>query len=175
LARSDDSQELQPPAPVEGGFKDSRHPHGTRIHSRSVQLVRSTTLRPRDARRDELGVPTSCVTVFVGNTVIAPLDQQTRASHSTVLIGNAVPSRCRDIQAMLPAGREGGEPLHGHAARRGATPASSPQLPRSTARSLRSLDLEELARQRIYEFLFVALPVKIRGATGSMVDPVAII
>jgi kynurenine formamidase len=40
---------------------------------------------------------------------------------------------------------------------------------------MESLDLEELARQRIYEFLFVALPLKIRGATGSMVDPVAII
>ena len=40
---------------------------------------------------------------------------------------------------------------------------------------MESLDLEELARRRIYEFLFVALPVKIRGATGSMVDPVAVI
>ena len=40
---------------------------------------------------------------------------------------------------------------------------------------MESLDLEELARQRVYEFLFVALPVKIRGATGSMVDPVAVI
>ncbi len=40
---------------------------------------------------------------------------------------------------------------------------------------MESLDLEELARQRIYEFLFVALPVKIRGATGSMVDPIAVI
>ena len=40
---------------------------------------------------------------------------------------------------------------------------------------MESLDLEELARQRIFEFLFVALPVKIRGATGSMIDPVAVI
>jgi len=40
---------------------------------------------------------------------------------------------------------------------------------------MESLDLEELARSRAYEFLFVALPVKIRGATGSMVDPVAVI
>jgi kynurenine formamidase len=40
---------------------------------------------------------------------------------------------------------------------------------------MESLDLEELARQRIYEFLFIALPVKIRGATGSMVDPVAVV
>ena len=40
---------------------------------------------------------------------------------------------------------------------------------------MEGLDLEEVARQRLYEFLFVALPLKIRGATGSMVDPVAIV
>ncbi len=40
---------------------------------------------------------------------------------------------------------------------------------------MESLDLEALAQERIYEFLFVALPLKIRGATGSMVDPVAIV
>jgi kynurenine formamidase len=40
---------------------------------------------------------------------------------------------------------------------------------------MESLDLEALARQRVYEFLFVALPIKIRGATASMVDPVAIV
>jgi kynurenine formamidase len=39
---------------------------------------------------------------------------------------------------------------------------------------MESLDLEELARERVYEFLFVALPVKIRGATGSWIDPVAV-
>ena len=40
---------------------------------------------------------------------------------------------------------------------------------------MESLDLEALARDRVYEFLFVALPLKIRGATGSMVDPLAIV
>jgi kynurenine formamidase len=40
---------------------------------------------------------------------------------------------------------------------------------------MESLDLEALAQERVYEFLFVALPLKIRGATGSMVDPVAIV
>jgi kynurenine formamidase len=40
---------------------------------------------------------------------------------------------------------------------------------------LESLDLESLAAAQVYEFLFVALPLKIRGATGSMVDPMAII
>jgi kynurenine formamidase len=40
---------------------------------------------------------------------------------------------------------------------------------------MESLDLEELARQRIHEFAFIALPLKIRGATASMIDPVAAI
>jgi kynurenine formamidase len=39
---------------------------------------------------------------------------------------------------------------------------------------LESLDLEELARAGVREFLFVALPLAIRGATGSMLDPVAV-
>ena len=35
------------------------------------------------------------------------------------------------------------------------------------------LNLEELARDLVYEFLFVAAPMKIRGATGSPVRPLA--
>lgn len=38
-----------------------------------------------------------------------------------------------------------------------------------------SVYLEELSRDRVFEFLFIALPVKIEGATGSMLDPVAIV
>ena len=37
------------------------------------------------------------------------------------------------------------------------------------------LNLEELAAAGVYEFLFVALPLKIRGATGSPVRPVALV
>ena len=40
---------------------------------------------------------------------------------------------------------------------------------------MESLDLEELADAGAAEFLFVALPLRIRGATGSMIDPVAVI
>ena len=36
------------------------------------------------------------------------------------------------------------------------------------------VDCEELARDRVYEFCFVCLPLAIRGATGSMVRPVAL-
>jgi kynurenine formamidase len=37
------------------------------------------------------------------------------------------------------------------------------------------LYLEELAADKRYEFTFVALPLKIRGATGSMIRPIAIV
>jgi kynurenine formamidase len=37
------------------------------------------------------------------------------------------------------------------------------------------LNLEELAKKRVYEFLFIATPLKIRGGTGSPVRPIAII
>jgi kynurenine formamidase len=36
------------------------------------------------------------------------------------------------------------------------------------------LDLEALARDGIYTFLFVAIPLKIVGGTGSPIRPVAI-
>lgn len=38
-----------------------------------------------------------------------------------------------------------------------------------------SIYLEGLARDQVCEFLFIALPIKTEGATGSMLDPVAIV
>ena len=40
---------------------------------------------------------------------------------------------------------------------------------------LESIYLEEIAREKVYEFAFIMLPLKIEGATGSMVDPLAVI
>lgn len=37
------------------------------------------------------------------------------------------------------------------------------------------LNLEELARDRVHEFLFIAAPLKIRGGTGSPIRPLAIV
>jgi kynurenine formamidase len=39
---------------------------------------------------------------------------------------------------------------------------------------MESIYLENLARERAYEFLFIGLPIKIVGTTGSMIDPVAV-
>ena len=49
----------------------------------------------------ELGAPLDWVTVVMGDTAVVPYDQQTSASRSTVLMGNAVLAACRDIQAWL--------------------------------------------------------------------------
>jgi CO/xanthine dehydrogenase Mo-binding subunit len=49
----------------------------------------------------ELGVPLEWVTVVMGDTALVPYDQQTSASRSSVLMGNAVLAACRDIQAKV--------------------------------------------------------------------------
>jgi kynurenine formamidase len=40
---------------------------------------------------------------------------------------------------------------------------------------LENLNLEELAADRLYEFFFVCLPLKITGATGSWIRPAAVV
>ena len=52
---------------------------------------------------EELGAPLDWVTVVMGDTAVVPYDQQTSASRSSVLMGNAVLRACRDIQAKLRA------------------------------------------------------------------------
>jgi CO/xanthine dehydrogenase Mo-binding subunit len=49
----------------------------------------------------ELGIPVGRVTVVSGDTAVVPYDQQTSASRSTVLMGNAVVSAARQVRARL--------------------------------------------------------------------------
>ena len=49
----------------------------------------------------ELGAPLDWVSVVMGDTATVPYDQQTSASRSSALMGNAVLGACRDIQAQL--------------------------------------------------------------------------
>jgi CO/xanthine dehydrogenase Mo-binding subunit len=51
----------------------------------------------------ELGAPLEWITVVMGDTAVVPYDQQTSASRSTVLMGNAVLAACRQIQDRLRA------------------------------------------------------------------------
>jgi kynurenine formamidase len=39
---------------------------------------------------------------------------------------------------------------------------------------MKLLNLEELAKDKVYEFLFIALPLRIFGATASPVNPIAV-
>lgn len=48
-------------------------------------------------------------------------------------------------------------------------------LPRKGIYILENLALEELARDRRWEFAFVAIPLKFRGATGSPIRPLALV
>ncbi len=52
---------------------------------------------------DELGVPMERIEVIMGDTSVVPFNQQTSASRSTVLMGNAMLDACRDIQSQLRA------------------------------------------------------------------------
>ena len=58
----------------------------------------------------ELGAPLDWVTVVMGDTALVPYDQQTSASRSTVLMGNAILRACRSIQGQL---RHMASELHG--------------------------------------------------------------
>jgi kynurenine formamidase len=48
-------------------------------------------------------------------------------------------------------------------------------LPQKGIYILENLDLEALARDRRYEFAFVGIPLKLRGATGSPLRPLALV
>jgi CO/xanthine dehydrogenase Mo-binding subunit len=52
---------------------------------------------------EELGAPLAWITVVMGDTSVVPYDQQTSASRSTVLMGNAVLAACRDVGAKIRA------------------------------------------------------------------------
>ena len=52
---------------------------------------------------EELGVSLDRVAVVMGDTAVVPYDQQTSASRSSVLMGNAVLDACRDIQRKIRA------------------------------------------------------------------------
>ena len=64
-------------------------------------------------------------------------------------------------------------PEHGHP--RNPQPVHTHLLIENGVYIMESLDLETIAADRVYEFLFVGLPTKVKGATGSMLDPVAVV
>jgi kynurenine formamidase len=68
---------------------------------------------------------------------------------------------CLEVQ---PSGIDGNpQPVHLHLLREHGIPI------------MEWVRCEEIARDEVYEFLFIALPLPIRGATGSMIRPIAIV
>jgi kynurenine formamidase len=57
----------------------------------------------------------------------------------------------------------------------GVLPAHTVLIVRNGIYIVENLNLERLAGERAYEFLFVCLPLKMRGATGSPVRPLALV
>lgn len=54
-------------------------------------------------------------------------------------------------------------------------PAHLYLLSRKEIYIIENLNLEELSRDKVYEFLFIGLPLKLKGATGSPFRPIAIV
>ena len=55
-----------------------------------------------------------------------------------------------------------------------AFPVHQWNLTRHGVYHLENLDLEELAADRVYEFAFMFSPLRLRGATGSPGNPIAV-
>jgi CO/xanthine dehydrogenase Mo-binding subunit len=77
-------------------------------HDNSLSILTGTSDMGQGARTvlsqlaaDELGIPVGNVKVIMGDTATVPFDASTSASRSTVFMGNAVLSACRDIKRQL--------------------------------------------------------------------------
>ena len=53
-------------------------------------------------------------------------------------------------------------------------PAHLELLVRHGVYNLENLDLEELAKDRVFEFAFIFAPLRLKGATGSPGNPIAV-
>ncbi len=58
---------------------------------------------------------------------------------------------------------------------RGSLPVHKTQLRDLGGYLVEFLNLEELARDSVYEFLFIAAPLRITGGIGSPINPLAIV
>ena len=97
-----------------------------------------------------------------------------RYSHEPPGIGVEVAKWVVERKASMVGGDQGGTEVQ---------PASNPELSNPVHQelimkngifNLESLTLDELARDQVYEFLFVFTPIRFKGATGSPGRPIAI-
>ena len=137
----------------------------------------------------ELGAPLDWVTVVMGDTAVVPYDQQTSASRSSVLMGNAVlrglprdPGQAPSDGRAARGGRRGGRRRRG-AARSGSAIGRWPSgtswpgvsdgsVARSSASASRarrpSPTIRSAARSAFYEFNCTAVEVEVDRGTGDI-------
>ncbi|MDI6696738.1 MAG: xanthine dehydrogenase family protein molybdopterin-binding subunit [Anaerolineales bacterium] len=81
---------------------------GRLLQDGSLLILSSTSDMGQGARTifsqlaaDELGIPLDRISIVMGDTALAPFDASTSASRSSVFMGNAIISACRQIKAQL--------------------------------------------------------------------------
>jgi kynurenine formamidase len=115
------------------------------------------------------------VLVRTGYMQVWDSDPAAAARHHGSGIGHDVARRWADLGVILVGGDNESlerspspDPNHPH-------PVHAELLVERGVHIAELLHLEDLARDGVHEFLFVCLPLRVRGATASMVRPVAVV
>lgn len=141
---------LPPASPVGADeLAETARRQGVEVRRGDVVLVRTGWIRHWDDRDRYLGVPDG----------IPGVDE----SGAAWLVGHGARAAGADtilFEVMAPGST--GLPVHVALIARAGVPI------------MENVNLERLAAERVYEFLFVTAPLKLMGATGSPVRPVAI-
>ncbi|MCJ7724888.1 MAG: molybdopterin-dependent oxidoreductase, partial [Acidimicrobiia bacterium] len=136
---------------------------------------------------EELGIPMERISVISGDTATVPYDQQTSASRSTVLMGNAVLRACGDINGQVArmAARQYGVAEDDVSARGGVVRMTNEEIPADEVirAALGALGGElsgkgEMRKEVVpghplsgtvsfYEFNCTAVEVEVDGETGE--------
>jgi len=157
------------------------------IVSRGVLLdftaARGVTRLPRDAELTAADFEGCCqalgVDVRAGDTVLVRTGWDTLCDDAEAYLSMPIPGPGVEAARWLAERKivaTGSDTMPYEAA-----PGSSPMephsilIPQSGIFIFEMMDLKELAARKIYEFLFVALPLRIDGGTGSPINPIALV
>lgn len=119
------------------------------------------------------------VQIRAGDTVLFRMGWDTIAHDNAAYVAMPVPGPERDVARLLV--ERGVVAVGSDTMPFEAAPGDVPLavhvelIPKAGVHIFEMLDLRELAATGVHEFLFVAAPLRIRGATGSPVNPLAIV
>jgi kynurenine formamidase len=97
-----------------------------------------------------------------------------RYSHEPPGIGLEVARWVVERKAAMVGGDQGGTEVSPNPNPELASPVHQELIMKNGIFNLESMTLDELARDQVYEFLFLFTPVRFKGATGSPGRPIAI-